>query len=60
MISAYEARLRTGSDQLERLERTGRTDERYQRLLRQWLELLAAYEYECEVVHAGQGLAVAI
>jgi hypothetical protein len=59
-IQAYEQRLRKGARLLERLEGAGQLDELYQRTLRQWLALLAAYEYESEVYAAGAqtGLAV--
>lgn len=60
MISAYENRLRVGAEQLEELERSGRTDRRYDRLLRQWQQLLAAYEFECEVAETGSSLLAAI
>lgn len=59
MISAYESKLRSGADRLERLERSGRTDQRYQTILRRWLELLAAYEYECEMVESASGVLAA-
>ena len=60
MIAAYESRLRTGADQLDRMERAGKRDETYDRTLRGWLELLAAYEYEFEMAAAGAELAAAI
>jgi hypothetical protein len=53
MLQAYEKRLRNGASQLEQMERTGRTDQQYDRMLRQWLQLLAAYEYEYEMAEAG-------
>jgi hypothetical protein len=35
-------------------------DALYERTLRQWLALLAAYEYECEVVETGSEVALAV
>ncbi len=60
LISAYEARLRTGAEQLEAFEQAGRRGVGYDRLLRNWLELLAAYEYEFEMAEAGSLLAAAV
>jgi len=58
-IAAYEKRLRTGARTLERMESTGSSDGRYERALRSWLALLAAYEYETEVAEAGSQIALA-
>jgi hypothetical protein len=60
LLAAYERRLRDGAALLERLESSGRTDQSYDRMLRLWLELLAAYEYEYEVCEQGTGLLAAI
>jgi hypothetical protein len=59
-IAAYEQRLRKGARLLEKLEAAGRIDGLYERTLRQWLALLAAYEYESEVVEAGREVALAV
>lgn len=55
-IAVYENRLRSGAHLLEEMETSGGTDLRYERTLRQWLELLAAYEYECEISEASMRL----
>jgi hypothetical protein len=59
-IAAYEARLRKGAQFLEKLEASGRVDALYERTLRHWLELLAAYEYESEIVEAGSEAPLAV
>lgn len=58
-LAIYEKRLRDGADALERMESTGEGDTRYKRSLCHWLELLAAYEYEYEVVEAGSTVSLA-
>lgn len=58
-IAAYEFRLKSGAEVLGRLEAAGATDHRYDRRLRRWLELLAAYEYECEIAQIGEQVALA-
>ena len=52
LLMAYENRLRAGAEQLEALEQSGRVDLRYERKLRSWLELLAAYEFEYEMAES--------
>ena len=56
-LQAYQKRLTAKCAKLERMERSGRTGARYDRLLRSWLELLAAYEYEYDIDEAGALLA---
>jgi len=60
MVRAYERKLRQGAEQLEALERSGATGRRYEVLLRSWLELLAAYEYECDMMQSAEGMLAAI
>lgn len=59
-IVSSERRLRKGAEILERMEARGERDSRYERTLRHWLGLLAAYEYDCEVVDAGAEVAMAV
>jgi hypothetical protein len=47
-LQALEARLARGAVMLDKLERNGIGGPRYERLLRQWLELLAVYELKSE------------
>ncbi|GEM_PF-4582159 len=56
-ISSYERRLSETGTTLRDMEDAGETGRPYQRLLRQWLELLAAYEYEVDVQKEGASLA---
>jgi hypothetical protein len=58
-IAAYERRLRQGALMLAQLEGEGRIDSRYERLLRQWQALVAAYEYETDLFEAGSEMALA-
>jgi hypothetical protein len=58
-VAAYEKRLEKGARYLEKLEVTGDVGARYQRALRGWLTLLAAYEYETEMLEAASPLALA-
>jgi hypothetical protein len=59
-IAAYEKRLREAGAGLERLETAGRVGAYYQKMLRKWLALVAAYEYECEMIEAGTELAAVV
>lgn len=55
LLDSYTHRLQKGSRLLERLEAAGQQDSLYERTLRQWLALLAAYEYEMEMTESVSG-----
>lgn len=60
LIAALEDKLRTESGELDRLEAGGAMGIRYEQAMRRWMELLAAYEYECDMVELAHDMAVAI
>jgi hypothetical protein len=53
LIARYEVRLGEGARILSNMEAEGNRSRRYESTLRHWLELLAAYEFECEMAEAG-------
>lgn len=53
LIARYEVRLGEGARLLSNMEAQDKRDPQYERTLRRWLELLAAYEFEYEMVEAG-------
>lgn len=53
LIARYEVRLGEGAHLLSNMEAQGEHGPRYERTLRHWLELLAAYEFEYEMAEAG-------
>lgn len=54
LVTHYEVRLTEGAELLSNMEARGTRGPRYQKALRSWLELLAAYEFECEMAEVGQ------
>lgn len=63
-LKSLEQRLARGLNMLRDLEEDGQTGPRYERMLRYWLELLAAYELRSEhsalVDDTGLGAAMAV
>jgi hypothetical protein len=53
LIARYEVRLGEGARLLSSMEAEEEPGPRYERTLRHWLELLAAYEFEYEMAEAG-------
>ncbi len=48
-LKHLEERLRKGAAILAEMESKGLDDSRYRRVLRQWVQLVAAYEFESEM-----------
>ncbi|HZT96138.1 MAG TPA: hypothetical protein VFB34_04800 [Chloroflexota bacterium] len=55
-LKQLEHRLAKGAALLSRMESDGLPSRRYDQMLRQWLQLLAAYEYESEIDEAAAAM----